>query len=50
MDMKTGETRVEEALMLLLFAVTLAVIVGILFVVGVQVHSLVSAVSNGVDQ
>jgi hypothetical protein len=47
---ETGESRVENALMLLLFVVTLAVIVGILLVVGQQVHSVVSAVSDGFDQ
>ena len=44
------ESRVENALMLVLFAVTLVAIVSILLLVGEQVHSVVSAVSDGVHQ
>ncbi len=36
--------------MLLLFAVTFAMIVGIVLVVGHQIHSIVSTVSDGFDQ
>ena len=42
--------RLEGALMLALFTVTLAVIVAILLVVGVQIHNVVSAVSGGANQ
>jgi hypothetical protein len=45
-----GESRAENALMLALFAVTLAVIVAILLMVGAQIHNVVSAVSGGVNQ
>ena len=45
-----GESRVENALMIVLFAVTLVAIVSIILVVGAQIHSVVSAVSDGVNQ
>jgi len=43
-------SRLEGALMLALFTVTLAVIVAIILVVGVQIHNVVSAVSGGANQ
>ena len=45
-----GESPVENALMLVLFAVTLVAIVSILLLVDEQVHSVVSTVSDGVNQ
>lgn len=45
-----GESRVENVLMIVLFAVTLVAIVSILLVVGEQIHSVVSAVSDGANQ
>ncbi len=49
-DVRRVRAEVDNALMLLLFAVTFAMIVGILLVVGHQIDSIVSTVSDGVDQ